>query len=193
MSLISLQNYGEWYYTRYFPSVCVLREKILKKSHDDESLTNDVMIRLNPLFVEKNIIESRVHEYIWKGKTPYYIRQKLLQKKFESSLLAEVLRDFWEVLEDPETYRKIIQDRCHKAAKKWFSRKRIAYELQWQYPQAHYIIWEILEAYDEWEILREKVLPNLIKKYPEEKIIQKCIQAGFSAQDARLILREISS
>lgn len=193
MSLISLQNYGEWYYTRYFPSVCVLREKILKKAHDDESLTNDVMTRLYPLFVEKNIIESRVHGYIWKGKTPYYIRQKLLQKKFESSLIEEVLRGFWEVLKDPETYRKIIQDRCQKATKKGFSRKRISYELQWQYPQARNIIAEILENYDEREILGENIIPQLLKKFPQEIVIQKCIQAGFSAQDARLILREISS
>lgn len=192
MSLISLQNYGEWYYTRYFPSVCVLREKILKKSHDDESLTNEVMRRLEPLFVEKNIIESRVHEYIWKGKTPYYIRQKLLQKRFEPSLIDEVVREFWKILEDPETYRKIIQDRCQKAAKKWYSRKRIAYELQGQYPQARNIIAEILDNYDEGEILREKILSQLLKKYSQETVIQKCIQAGFSAQDARLILRDVS-
>lgn len=190
MSLISLQNYGEWYYTRYFPSICVLREKILKKSHD-LILTDQVMEKLRPLFVEKNIIESRVHDYIWKGKTSYYIRQKLLQKKFESSLVAEVLWGFEEVLQDPETYRGIIYDRCQKAARKGFSRKRIAYELQWQYPLARLIIWEILDTYDEWEILREKVLPNLIKKYPREKILQKCIQAGFSAQDAWLIIREM--
>jgi len=190
MSLLSLRNYAEWYYTRYFPSICVLREKILKKSHDP-ILTDQVMEQIQPLFVEKNIIESRVHDYIWKGKTPYYIQQKLLQKKFEPSLVVEVLWGFAEVLQDPETYRSIISDRCQKAARKGFSRKRITYELQWQYPLARHIISEILETYDEWAILRERVLPDFIKKYPREKILQKCIQAGFSAQDASLIIKEM--
>ena len=90
MSLLSLQNYGEWYYTRYFPSVRVLREKILKKSQDD-GVTSVVMGKLEPLFIEKNIIESRVHTYISAGKSLYFVRQKLIQKKFDQLLVEEVL------------------------------------------------------------------------------------------------------
>lgn len=90
MSLLSLQNYGEWYYTRYFPSIRVLREKILKKAQDEDK-TDTVMEKLQPLFIERNIIESRVHDYISQGKTPYFIRQKLSQKKFDIILVGEIL------------------------------------------------------------------------------------------------------
>jgi SOS response regulatory protein OraA/RecX len=129
MSLFSLQNYAEWHYTRYFPSIQVLREKILKKSQD-EDMTDTVMNTLQPLFVEKNIIESRVHEYISQGKTRYFIRQKLSQKKFDTLLVEESLSQVKDLLHDPETYRKVIENRCKKAHIKGFSRKKILYELQ---------------------------------------------------------------
>jgi len=93
MSLLSLQKYGEWYYTRYFPSTCVLREKILKKSQD-AVLTDQVMVLLASLLVEEKIIESRIRDSISRGKTPYYIRQKLLQKKFRPSLIEQILKEF---------------------------------------------------------------------------------------------------
>ncbi len=154
-------------------------------------MTEQVMQNLIPLFVEKNIIESRVHEYISQWKTPYYIRQKLAQKKFDSVLVKEVLWELEEVFEDPETYRNIIQNRCKKAANNGFSQKRILYELQWQYPQARSIITEMLSTYDDVEILRDMVLPRFLKIYPLDKIIQKCIQAGFSAKDAQLVLKDL--
>ncbi|MEI6711292.1 MAG: hypothetical protein WCK88_03575 [bacterium] len=90
MSLISLQKYAEWYYTRYFPSIRVLREKLLIKSQDLD-MTNEVMKNIKPLFIEKNIIESRAHDYISQGKTLYFIRQKLSQKKFDTTLVKQVL------------------------------------------------------------------------------------------------------
>jgi SOS response regulatory protein OraA/RecX len=117
MSLRSLQNYAEWYYAKYFPSIRVLREKISKKTQDIE-LTEKVMKAIAPMLIEKNILESRVHEYSTQGKTPYYIRQKLLQKKFDSNVIEEVMVGFENIFEDAETYRKVIQDRCKKAEKK---------------------------------------------------------------------------
>jgi hypothetical protein len=63
MSLQSLKKYAEWYYSRYFPSIQVLREKIINKSHNAEDV-DSVMGELQPLFIEKKIIESRVHKYL---------------------------------------------------------------------------------------------------------------------------------
>lgn len=190
MSLVSLQNYGEWYYTRYFPSIRVLREKILKKSQD-ENLTNSVMENLQPLFIEKNIIESRVHEYISQWKTLYFIRQKLSQKKFDIILVQEVLWQAKDILEDPETYRKVIQARCKKAENKGFSRKKILYELQWCYPDARNVIEEVLNSYSDTDILENKILPRLLHVHPEEKVIQKCLQAGFTFWDTRNALKNM--
>jgi SOS response regulatory protein OraA/RecX len=117
MSLASLQRYGEWYYTRYFPSRAFLREKIMKKCPDSE-LVQSVMDALSPLFIEKNIIESRVHDAISQGKTIYHIRQKLKQKKFDTALTEEVLEGFIDIFQDDETYRKVIETFCQKAQKK---------------------------------------------------------------------------
>lgn len=183
MSLLSLQRYGEWYYTRYFPSISVLREKILQRSHDG-ALTDEVMENLSSLFVERNIIESRINDYLGKGKTLYYIRQKLLQKRFDPSLIEEVLKVLGEIIENPETYRRILQKKCEKAAQRGLSRKKIAYELNGQYPQARSIIDELLSSYDDIGVLRHTILPRLISKYSRNIIIQKCIQAGFSPEDA---------
>lgn len=192
MSLHSLQKYAEWYYTKYFPSIRILREKIQSKALD-EHMVDEVMEVLKPLFVEKNIIESRIHEYIQKGKTQYFIRQKLSQKKFDSVLVKQALWQMEDVLENPEMYRSVIRVRCKKAQNKGFSRKRILYELQWQYPHARSIIDEELDAYDDMEALSRVVLPLFLKKYSQEKTIQKCLQTGFSLRDIQMVLRKIDS
>ena len=117
MSLETLQRYGEWYYTRYFPSKVFLREKIITKCSDLE-MVKRVMEALSPLFIEKNIIESRIHEYVTQGKTPYYIRQKLRQKKFDTILVEEALLQCKDTFHDDETYRKVIETFCQKAERK---------------------------------------------------------------------------
>lgn len=191
MSLQSLQNYAEWYYTKYFPSINVLHEKIAKKAQNNE-LTEEVMGIIRPMLIEKNILESRVHEYSVKGKTPYYIRQKLAQKKFAPALIEEVMTSFGSIFENAETYRKVIQDNCKKAARKGFSRKRILYELQSKYPDAHTVIDEEIKSYDDVMILWV-MLPRMIGLHPREKTIQKCLQRGFTLRDVQRVIAENNS
>jgi len=191
MSLTSLQRYGEWYYTRYFPSKILLREKIIIKCPDIE-MVNQVMRALSPLFIEKNIVESRVHEYISQGKTPYYIRQKLRQKKFETLLVEEVLGWYVDIFHDDETYRKVIETFCRKAQRKWFSRKKIIYELGFKYPDSQKLIWEILKDYSDSTILQD-LIPSLLKTRLPEKVIQKCLQSWFSISDIQKVMKELQS
>lgn len=190
MSVISLKKYAEWYYTRYFPSIRVLREKIQQKAQD-EGIVDEVMNSLAALFVERNIIESRIHQYIQLGKTLYYIRQKLSQKKFDSILVKQILWQMEDVFSNPDTYRNSIQIFCKKAQNKGFSRKRTLYELQWKYPDARNVIDEALQTYDDVEILVNTVIPHLLKLRSQEKAIQKCLQTGFSLRDVQMAITKI--
>lgn len=151
-------------------------------------MTESVMRRLEPLFIEKNIIESRIHNYISWAKTLYFIRQKLLQKKFDTQLVEECISQSKEILSDPETYRTIIEARCKKAKDRGLSRRKIFYELQGHYPDARILIEEVLGGYDDTSILQNKVLPHLLGSHSKEKIIQKCLQAGFSFRDIQTAL-----
>ncbi len=151
-------------------------------------MTESVIERLEPLFIEKNIIESRIHNYISWGKTLYFIRQKLLQKKFDTQLVEECISQSKEILSDPETYRTIIEARCKKAKDRGLSRRKIFYELQGHYPDARILIEEALGGYDDTSILQNKVLPRLLGSHSKEKIIQKCLQAGFSFRDIQTAL-----
>lgn len=152
-------------------------------------MTKRVMEIITPMLIEKNILESRVHEYSTQGKTPYYIRQKLLQKKFDAHILAEVMAEFGNIFDDAETYRKTIQDHIKKYERKGFSRKKIFYELQWQYRNAGSVIDEEMATYSDISIL-QTLLPKLLRLYSIEKVTQKCLQIGFSLSDIRKTITE---
>lgn len=113
MGYIQLRNYAEWYYTKYFPSRALLREKLERKT-DDTSLVEKVMLDLSSLIVEQQNIESRVHEYAFLGKTSRYIRSKLLQKKFDAHMVDIALEGEGDVLQNPETYRLQIERAVQK-------------------------------------------------------------------------------
>jgi len=138
-------------------------------------MVGQAMEALSSLFIEKNIIESRVHEYISQGKTAYHIRQKLRQKKFETLLVEEVIGGYADIFRDDETYRKVIEDFCHKARRKGFSRKKTLYELGFKYPDSEKLIGETLRDYNDYTILQESI-PSLLRTRAPEKVIQKCLQ-----------------
>jgi|GEM_PF-6305888 len=48
------------------------------------------------------------------------------------------------MLEDPEIYRNVIENRCKKAKSRGVSRRKISYELLSQYPHFASLIAEIL-------------------------------------------------
>lgn len=189
MSLLSLQRYAEWYYTRYFPSIAVLREKILKKSADP-LLAEEVLSRLETLFVEKNIIESYLNQYIGQDKTLFYVKQKLRQKKFDPVLVTRAIDSVKEIFEDPEHYRKPILAQLQKAKEKGWSKMKLSYSLRMNFPQAQSLIGEILSDYDDREILSHIIIPQYTSLSTEQSIISKSLKQWFRLSDIQKVLRE---
>ena len=182
-----LRNYAEWYYTKYFPSCRTLRDKLVRKC-DDTELVERVMSDLATLFVEDKIIESRVHAYVGQGKTTRTIRQKLLEKKYDKALIDAALALESDTLTDPETFRLPIERLVQKGIQRWVAKKVLKYELQMKYPDAKSLISELLEDYDDREILVKKT-PELLKKYTQEQVVTKLCQKGFSLSDVYTVLR----
>jgi SOS response regulatory protein OraA/RecX len=67
------------------------------------------MSDLASLFVEEKIIESRVHAYATQGKTTRYIKQKLIEKKYDTEMIHAALELESDVLTDPETFRPQLE------------------------------------------------------------------------------------
>jgi hypothetical protein len=80
MSFELFRNYALNYYLRYYPSFKKFREKLLKKSHDDEKLVSDVLDSMENIIVEKQVIESKIRLYIARNKNLNYIKSKLFEK-----------------------------------------------------------------------------------------------------------------
>lgn len=187
MWYIQLRNYAEWYYTKYFPSCRTLRDKLVRKS-DDAEIVERVMLDLSPLFVEEKIIESRVHAYVWQGRTTRTIRQKLLEKKYDKALIDAALEIQSETLNNPETFRLQIERLVQRGAEKGTAKKMLQYELQMKYPEAKDLVSELLSDYDDADILIKKA-PELLKKYTQEQVVTKLCQKGFSLSDVYTVLR----
>lgn len=190
-----LQNYAEWYYTKYFPSRNMLREKLFQKCQDWE-IVDDVLQKIQPMIVEEQNIESRVHAYVSQGKTKQYISQKLLQKKFDKQLLERVLLKESETLDDPENYRSQIQEEIRKWQRKLISKKMLTYTLSMKYSIAKQLIHELLQEYDDRDILALILLSDKSTKQKAkstndgiEKLVTKLAQKGFQISDIYAALR----
>lgn len=184
---IQLRNYAEWYYTKYFPSRRALHDKLLSK-WDDEAIVDRVLADLSSLIMEEKVIESRIHGYIAAGKTARYIRTKMLQKKFDMSLVDSVLLSRDDDIKNPENYRSQIEKMVHRSFQKWISKKMISYEISLKYPDARSVVDELLSSYDDREILQKKA-PELLRKYSQEQCIQKLLQKGFRMNDIYTVFR----
>lgn len=57
-----------------------------------------------------------------------------------------------------------------------------------KYPDAKSLISELLEDYDDREILIQKT-PELLKRYTQEQVVTKLCQKGFSLSDVYTVLR----
>jgi len=187
MGYIQLRNYAEWYYTKYFPSKRMLHEKLLSRSEERE-LIDRVMTDLESLIVEDKVIESRIHAYIWAGKTARYIRTKMTQKKFDKDMVEAFLWAQSDILENPETYHNQVEKYIQKSIQKWVSKRACTYELSMKYPDARPLIDELLMDYDDLVILQKKA-PELLKKYSQEQVLWKLSQKGFQISDIYTVLR----
>ncbi len=189
MWYIQLKNYAEWYYTKYFPSRKKLLEKLLSKESERE-VVDRVMNDLSSLIVEEQNVESRVHAWIQAGKTEQYIKTKLLQKKFDTDIVRKTLETYESSFSSPDIYRGKIEQFIEKRKRQHSSRHKIQYELRSLYPDLKSLIEEMLADYDDEEALIEKI-PALLKKYPQEKVVQKCSVEGFRTSDIYAALRRL--
>lgn len=57
-----------------------------------------------------------------------------------------------------------------------------------KYSEAKALVSELLQEYDDGEIL-EKKAPELLKKYTQEQVVTKLCQKGFSLSDIYAVLR----
>lgn len=57
-----------------------------------------------------------------------------------------------------------------------------------KYPEARDLLSELLEGYDDGEILVKKA-PELLKKYSQEQVVTKLCQKGFNLSDIYTVLR----
>lgn len=187
MQIPRLLSYAEWYYTKYFPSRKVLCEKLTWKGASKEEIAQ-ILTSMEGIIVEEKVIESRVHEYVHQGKTAQYIRQKLLQKKFEKDLIEQYLQAESETLKNPETYRAQIEKMIQQGMNRLSSKKILQYTIIQKYPESKDIIHELLTEYPDIEII-EKKAPELLRKYSQEQVMTKLIQKGFSTRDIYAFLR----
>lgn len=189
ITLKYLTNYAEWYYTKYFPSMAMLRKKLQFKWADDDQI-DAIFTALSSLFVEDKIIESIVHSLLEQGRSRQYIVTQLKRKLFDSSLIASAISQEEEKLQNPHTYARRLENLIHKWRQKWASKRSLTYELTMLYPDAKSSIPDLLADYDDENIL-DAIMPDLAKKYPPEKLIQKLSQKGFSVSDIYACLRRI--
>jgi SOS response regulatory protein OraA/RecX len=93
-----------------------------------------------------------------------------------------------ETLSDPETFRLQMERLVQRGGEKGTAKKVLTYELQMKYPEAKELVSELLEEYDDTEILTKKA-PELLKKYTQEQVVTKLCQKGFNLSDIYTVLR----
>ena len=96
-------DYAIWYYLRYFPSIAKLKQKLREKfgpesekgkkywwifEEDIDFIVNE---KMKNILCEKQIIISKINNYINKWKNIFYIKSKLYEKWFIKSEYEEIL------------------------------------------------------------------------------------------------------
>lgn len=197
MSFESFRNYALNYYLRYYPSQKKLKEKLLKKSWEDEKLVSEVIDSMENIIVEKQVIESKIRLYIARNKNLSYIKSKLFEKWFEKNEYEEILKSNYnldETLLDKEYLKRKIIDYKDK----WKSKKYIFWQLYERNEDKELIIEALDEIYqDESELENIKLEynkiinlnPELVLGFKKNKIIEKLLRKGFKYDDIKNIVK----
>ncbi len=196
MSFESFRNYALNYYLRYYPSKKKFKEKLLKKSQDDEKLVLDVLKSMENIIVEKLVIESKIRLYIGRNKNLSYIKSKLFEKGFEKYEYEKILENNYN-LDETLLDRDYIKRKILDYMKKWKSKNYIFQRL-FERKQDKDLINQILEQNytkeDELEVLK-KEYKKLVSCYPQldlgtnkNKIIQKLLAKGFKYDFIKKVL-----
>lgn len=96
-------DYAIWYYLRYFPSINKLKQKLNFKFWPqsekgkkywwifEDDIDYIISEKMNSILCEKEIIISKINNYINKWKNLFYIKSKLNEKMFISEEFNKIL------------------------------------------------------------------------------------------------------
>ena len=98
-------DYAIWYYLRYFPSINKLKQKLNEKFWPnsekgkkywwifEDDIEYIIFDKMWSILCEKQIITSKINNYINKWKNTFYIKSKLYEKWFIKSEYEEILNN----------------------------------------------------------------------------------------------------
>lgn len=133
-------DYAIWYYLKYYPSVNKLKFKLKFKFWpesekglkywwvSDEEIDFIINEKLRNIIQEEEVIESKIRNYINKGKSKLYIRQKMFERQENKEIVEEklnkafenweweIIKKEYEKLKNRYNREKIIE----KLIRKWF-------------------------------------------------------------------------
>jgi len=196
MSFESFRNYALNYYLRYYPSIKKFREKLLKKSQDDEKLVFEVIDSMENIIVEKQVIESKIRLYISRNKNLNYIKSKLFEKWFEKVMYEEILSNNYN-LDETLLDREYIKRKVFDYKEKWKSKKYIFWQLFWRKQDKDLIEIVLDEVYPEEKEIDAVIIEyeKLLLRHPEldsgskkNKIIEKLIWKGFKYDHVKKVI-----
>nr|MDD3719991.1 RecX family transcriptional regulator [Candidatus Gracilibacteria bacterium] len=185
----TLRDYAINYYLKYYPSTKKLKEKLLKKSLNDEKLSLFVIKSLESIIVEKQVIESKIRFYISRNKNLSYIKSKLFEKGFEKDDYEKILEEKFnlnETLLNKEFIKRKVLDYKSKGK----SRNYIFQKLFGR-SEDKGIINEILDEYflEDDELINIKFEYEKIKgKYEKNKLVERLLRKGFYYDDIKKIV-----
>lgn len=186
-----LKDYALWYYFRYFPSNKKLENKLLEKTEQNRELVMQVLSEISHLLQEKEIIRSKIKNYLFKNKNLNYIKQKLREKLFPNNTVEEILNS--EFLEegksilDPFSVRKKIENYKQKGKSITYIKQKLIERSEDK---------SLVESWIKEAFWNEEDLENLKKEYKrlewrfeKQKIVEKLLRKWFKYGDIKNIIQ----
>ena len=205
-------DYAIWYYLRYFPSISKLKQKLREKfgpesekgkkywwifEEDIDFIVNE---KMKNILCEKQIIISKINNYINKWKNIFYIKSKLYEKWFIKSEYEEILVNEFNsekssILNYEKVYKQIKNLVAKNKSKNYIKNKFVENNFDAE------IVDEILkDFFKNWEkeainIELEKILRKknyILKKLDfkeKQKITQKLVWKWFDLGEVIEILK----
>ncbi|EKE28133.1 MAG: hypothetical protein ACD_3C00092G0002 [uncultured bacterium (gcode 4)] len=179
-----LKNYALWYYTSYYPSFWLLKEKLEQKSKDT-TVINSIISEIRSNFNEDNLLETLVQGLLDKWKSHNFILQKLTLDKFEKKDVERILSDLEDTwVSDSYLLQKITYSQKSKSIQKtklnliagWFDKVLIE------------SIIDKNDLRDSPELIEAQYREISQKNLPKEKIIEKMLAKWFRYKDIKEVV-----
>lgn len=189
----TLRDYALWYYFRYFPSTEKLSRKLLEKSDKNKQLSQDVLKSMKNLINDKEVIITKINNYLYRNKNLNYIKNKLREKLFDKILVNEILEEYY--LEDDKSLLREshITKKINEYKLKWKSRKYI-YQTLVERKEDQEIVSLLLDK----NYLPKEELENILihiqklkNKSDDKKIIEKLLRKGFDYVNIKEVMKSV--